>query len=192
MRKRIWLIIGATIIVFALVVVVFVRDAQTPPIPVALPLTQSFNDSASITFKYPDDWSYAIPAQGLIIVAPNQTINGSEPGPTLTIQRAEPLSTVGTLDAALDRYLQNGPLHTPGRWQVVNAAHAVQFHGQDSRLAELQGSDSASQLTQDTQIIATTSKNQFVYLLITAVPVSKQAAYDPTLAAMRDAVKILE
>jgi hypothetical protein len=173
-------------------VVVFVHDAQTPATPVALPLTQSFNDSASITFKYPDDWSYAIPAQDLVIIGPNQTIDGSESGPTLTIQRAEPLSIVGTLDAALDRYLQNGPLHTAGLWQVTTAAHTTQFQGQDAREVELEGSDSAGQPTSHTQIIATTSKNQFVYLVITAVPVSKQAAYDPTLAAMLAAVQILE
>ncbi|HVU11970.1 MAG TPA: hypothetical protein VHD90_11865 [Phototrophicaceae bacterium] len=192
MRRRWWLLIGLVVIVFAVIVVVFVRDAQTSATPVALPLTQSFNDSASITFKYPDDWSYAIPAQGLIIVGPNQTINGGEPGPTLTIQRAEPLSIVGTLDAALDRYLQNGPLHAPDRWQVTTAAHPIQFGGQDARAVELEGSDSASAPPDHTQIITTTSKNQFVYLLITTVPVSKQAAYDPTLAAMLDAVKILE
>src|SRR5579871_1268944 len=119
MRKRWLLIAGAAVIILALIAVVIVHYSQTPSAPVALPLTQTFSDSTSVTFKYPDDWNYTIPDTGLLIIGPNQTLDGEEAGPTLTIQRAEPLEVAGTLDDALNRYLTNGPLHNKGRWQIT-------------------------------------------------------------------------
>src|SRR5664279_1458435 len=116
LMKRSWLMAGAAVIVFALLVVVFVRDAQTPQTPVAQPLTHTFDQSPSaFTMKYPDDWQYSIPQLGVFVIAPLQAVNDNEIVPTFTVQRAEPLSVVGTLDKALERYLQNGPLFTPGR-----------------------------------------------------------------------------
>src|SRR5690242_14761659 len=122
MRKfspRILLVIVA-VIAFGVIVALIVRDSQTPTTPVALPLTQTFDKSSGFTLKYPDDWQYAIPSAGVFIVAPSQTLDGTEAGPILTVQRANPLEILGTLDKALNGYLQSGPLHIAGRWQVTD------------------------------------------------------------------------
>src|SRR4051794_3292102 len=137
-----WLIAGVVVIAFVGIAALFIRDAQTPATPVALPLTQTFDKSPTgFTLKYPDDWNYAIPSAGVFIIAPSQTLAGTEAGPTLTVQRANPLAVLGTLDKALADYLQSGPLHTPGRWQVTDTAHMIQFNGRDARMVELEGAD---------------------------------------------------
>ncbi|MBI1259415.1 MAG: hypothetical protein GC204_18260 [Chloroflexi bacterium] len=176
-----------------MIIAIFVHDAQTPPTPVALPLTHIFDKSPTgFTLKYPDDWTYAIPTIGVFVLAPTETLNGTQPGPTFTVQRAEPLSIMGTLDSALDRYLQSGPLRTPGRWQITDPAHTIEFDGRDARMTQLEGADVQGTPALHTQIITTSANNSLVYLLITTVPVSKRAAYEPTLDAMLKTVQILE
>ncbi|MEO8393397.1 MAG: hypothetical protein ABI700_10440 [Chloroflexota bacterium] len=188
-----WLIVGAGVIVFVLIVVLFVRDAQTPITPVAQPLTQTFDKSPTgFTMKYPADWNYFIPTIGVFVLAPEQTPDDKELVPTFTIQRAEPISITGTLDNALDRYLQNGPLHTPGHWQVTNAIQTVQIDGRDARQVEIEGADTPGSQALHTKIVVTASNNTFVYFLSTTVPASKRATFEPTLDAMLKTVHILE
>src|SRR5215213_2086792 len=79
------------------IAVVFIRDAQTPRVPVALPLTKTFDESPTgFTLKYPEEWEYVIPTIGVLVMGPPQTLYENEPGPTLTIQRTQPLSISGT------------------------------------------------------------------------------------------------
>ena len=191
--QRWWLLVGAGVIVFALIVLLFVHDAQTPAAPVAEPLTQTFDKSPTgFTLKYPDDWTYEIPAIGTFILAPSQTLDGTEAGPTFTVQRTEPLIELGTLDNVINRYLQNGPLHTPGNWQITKPLYTLQLDRQSTRAVELQGADVPNTPPLYTRIIAISAKNTFVYLLITTEPASKRTAYDPTLDAMLATVQILE
>jgi hypothetical protein len=188
-----WLIIGVVVVALIGIIVLFLHDSQTPPTPVALPLTHTFDKSPTgFTLRYPDDWDYAIPSVGVFVLAPIGTLNGTEPGPTFTVQRANPLSVMGTIDKALESYLQGGPLHTPGQWQVTSAAQPIQFDRRDARVTEIEGANVQGTLPIHTKIIVTSSTNTFVYLIITTVPVSKRAALEPTLEAMLKTVKILE
>ncbi len=140
MLKR-GLIIGAIVLIAGIIAALFIHDANTPPTPVALPLTKTFDQSPTgFTIQYPGEWEYAIPSVGLMILGPSETLFDNVPGPTFTIQRAEPLSVVGSLDNALDRYLQNGPLRISGQWQITQAANVFQFQDRDARVVELQAS----------------------------------------------------
>ncbi len=192
LARGIIIAIGVLIVV-TLIAAAFIHDAQTPRSPVALPLTHSFDGSPTgFTLKYPDGWDYAIPAFGVFLLAPSQTLNGSEAGPSLTIQRAEPLSVVGSVDGALDRYLKNGPLRSAGLWKITSAAQIVQFQGHDARAVELEGADTAGAPAQHTRIIVTTATNTFVYFFVASVPLDKLAVYAPTLDAMLGTVQLLE
>ncbi len=188
-----WLILGAVILVFVLIVALFVRDAQTPITPVTQPLTQTFDKSPTgFTMKYPADWNYTIPTIGVFVLAPEQMPDEKELVPTFTIQRAEPLSVTGTLDNALDRYLQNGPLRVPGRWQITSAIQTLQIDGRDARQVEIEGADAPGSPPLHTKIVVTASNNTLVYFLSTTMPVSKRAAFEPTLDAMLKTVHLLE
>ncbi|MFN8450103.1 MAG: hypothetical protein U0521_16350 [Anaerolineae bacterium] len=190
-RSSLWVV--AAVVLFALILVIFVRDAQAPPAPVALPLTESFDQSPTgFTLMYPAEWETQIPAAGIAIFGPAETLSGTEPGPTLTVQRANPLSVVGTLDAALDSYLNNGPLSDSDRWRITDPVQTVQIDGRDARSVSVQGSDSDGAPEMHARIVITSADNTFVYFFITAVPVDKRDRYDPTFDAMLASVRILE
>ncbi len=187
------MIVGAALVGLALVIAIFVRDAQTPPTPKALPLTKTFDDSPTgFTFQYPDDWAYAIPTLGVLVVAPQPVLSGSEAGPTLTVQRAEPLSIVGSLDAALERYLRNGPLRVAGRWTITSPAQPVEFAGRGALSVEVEGADAANAPAYHSRILAAAADNSIVYFFVASVPVEKRAAHELTLEAMLDTVQLLE
>ncbi len=189
-----WIIAAvAAFLAVAAVAAVFIRDAQTPRLPVALPLTKTFDDSPTgFTLQYPDEWQYVIPTVGVLVMGPTQTLSQNEPGPTLTVQRTQPLSISGTLDNALDRYLQSGPLSEEGLWHVTTATHQVTLDGRDARAVELEGANAAGLPQLHTRITATVADNSFVYLLVTTAPADRVDAFAPTLDAITATFQILE
>lgn len=193
LRRSNWWIIAAAVVLFALILVIFVHDAQAPPAPAALPLTQSFDDSPQgFTLMYPAEWELQIPAQGMAIWGPPETLYELVPGPTFTVQRAEPLSIVGTLDAAMERYLQSGPLREPDRWHITEESQPTQLEGRDARVVTVEGADNAGAPAMHARIIVTTADNTFVYFFVSAVPVDKREQYEPTFDGMLATVRILE
>ncbi|MEP7290568.1 MAG: hypothetical protein ABI835_02240 [Chloroflexota bacterium] len=184
---------GIPALLVVLLLFVFVRDAQMPPAPVALPLTETFDDSPSgFTFQYPAEWRYTIPVRGVLLLGPPQTIFDGEAGPSLTVQRSDPLTVVGTLDEGLDRYLNLGPLRTQGLWQITQPVSTTTFNGRDARAVELEGSNAEGTPRLFTRVVATVADNSFVYLIITSTPAERRAAFEPTLNAILDTIQILE
>lgn len=186
------LIAGAAVFVVVAIAVVFIRDAQTAPVPVALPLTQTFDDTESFTLKYPEEWEYIIPTVGVLVMGPPQTLFENEPGPTLTVQRSNPLSISGTLDAALNNYLQSGPFAEEGLWRVTLAAHESTIDQREARIVELQGANLAGAPELHTRITATAADNTFVYMIVTTTPADRVTAFSPTLDAIIATLQILE
>jgi hypothetical protein len=191
--SRTGLIVGLPLLVFLLITFVIVRDVQTPITPGgAAPLTQTFDQSTAFTLKYPDGWEYTIPIAGVFLLAPSETLYNNQPGPTLTVQRTAPLSVSGTLENALIEYLNGGPLRTPGQWRVTDPIHAIEFHGRDARMVEVEGANSSASPTMHSRIIVTAADNSFVYLFISLMPLTKVDVSLPTLDAMLATVQILE
>jgi hypothetical protein len=193
MFRRWWWVFGI-VIVAALVLAVFVYDAQAPAMPTAaLPLTQTFDQSPTgFTLRYPEEWDYIIPDVGVAVFGPSEALNNGVPGPTFHVQRSFPLSVVGTLDAAMDRFLQNGPLRNPDRWHVVEAVQPVQVEGRDARTVVVEGADSAAAPPLRSRITAVSSDNTFVYFFIASVPVANLPTYEATFDAILASVRILE
>ena len=196
MRLRLWVILGVIVVIAAGVVALFVLDAQavqSPASTAALPLTRTFDKSPTgFTLDYPEDWEYVIPTLGILVLGPRETLNEGVPGPTVTVQRAEPLSVVGNLDDALERYLSSGPLRVAGRWEITDTAKAIRFEERDARAVELEGSTSEGGAQMHMRIIVTSADNTFVYLVITMVPVDIRASYESTLEAVLATMQILE
>ncbi len=183
---------GAAVLAAAVVAVIFIRDAQTPIAPAALPLTETFDDSPTgFTLRYPAEWQYIIPVRGVMVLGPSQTLFEDMPGPTLTVQRSDPLTVIETLDAALNRYLQLGPLSS-ALWRVVEPITITTFEGRDARRVALQGANAEGAPELYTRIIATVADNTFVYLFVLSTPSERRADFDPTLDAMLETIRILE
>jgi hypothetical protein len=105
----------------------------------------------------------------------------------------EPLSVYeGSLNTAVERYLNSGPLRVEGRWQIVEEVSTIVFQERDARLVALEGTDVEGGAPLHTRIIATSANNTFVYLFITTVPVERRSVLEPTLEAMLETIEILE
>jgi hypothetical protein len=102
------------------------------------------------------------------------------------------LTVLGTLDSALDGYLQTGALRLPGRWQITDPISTILFEARDARMIEMMGSDFEGGAPMHTRIIATSADNTFVYMFITTVPADGRHSHEGTLQAILDSVRILE
>ncbi len=182
-----------TMSLLAVITGVFMLAACAPSKPTALPLTRTFDKSPTgFEFKYPDDWDYTIPIQGVLLAGPRETLAGASPGPLFTVQRGLPISIPGSLTAALDSYLENGPLSDPEHWRITEPARDTTFDGRPARVVDLQGQQDTDDSAIYSQIIATTSENTFVYMFILTVPVDLYDRFEPTMNAMLDSVRLLE
>lgn len=189
---RIGIAVTLALVVVVAVVTVFVLDAQAvktrPPV-----LSKVFDKSPTgFTLRYPDGWEYIIPMVGLMTMGAPETLYQHQPGPTFTVQRTLPLSISGSLDEALNNYLQTGPLRVTGLWDIMGEMSRTTLEGRDARVVELVGSDQSDALRLHTRMIATTADNTFVYLFITTAPESEQAHYEPLFKAILESVEILE
>lgn len=181
-------ILGLTMLLLGVVVVVAVtRQADNPP-----QLTRSFEASAAIHFSYPADWNYYIPVMGVIIAAPDRTLNDGSPGPALTIQRMYPVSVYGSVEGALKEYLDRGPLQKGANWQIIKSPGPTTFQNKPAVAIELRGTDGPENTPMYLRALATTADNTFVYLLIVTVPIDSQAHHQPVLDAILASVEIRE
>lgn len=191
--SRLWAIGAAVLIVLILIAATVIQDAQTVRTPVALPLVNTFDKSPTgFSVQYPETWEYIIPMVGVMVMGPPETLFEGAPGPTFTVQRTLPLSITGSLEKALESYLESGPLRVEGRWQITLPITRTTLEERDARVVEVEGSDHANSPRLHARIIATTADNTFVYLFVISTPVDKQAHFAPTFAAMLATVRILE
>jgi hypothetical protein len=190
---RLWGAIGVVGVVLGAIIILIVMDAEADKNPAPLPLTESFDESPTgFTFMYPEGWDYMIPLLGVLVMGPPQTLYQGAAGPTFTVHRINPLIVLGSLDSALDGYLQIGALRVPGRWEIVDPVSTMLFDGRDARVIELVGSDTEGGAPMHTRIVATSANNTFVYLFITTVPADERQTHEQTLQAILDSVRILE
>lgn len=159
----------------------------------ALPLTQVFDASPQgFTMRYPADWDYSIPMQGLMLLGPQATLFQATPGPTFTVQRLGPLGTFGSLEAALDLYLRRGPLRADRFWQQQGEVSSGAFRDRPALRVEIAGRENADSPESRGRIVATLAQNTFVYIIALTAPLTDWAAVEPTLQAMLDSLEILE
>jgi hypothetical protein len=157
------------------------------------PLVNHFDESpGGFSFDYPDGWRYVIPLPGTLLAAPEDLLNDGVPGPSFTVQRGQPLTISGTVEGALQAYLDNGPLRTPGRWRITEPIAPATLDGRDGLTVVLNGSEANTGEPVETRITAAAADSRFVYLIVTTVPENQRAQFNATLAAMTASIKLLE
>jgi hypothetical protein len=187
-----WVIAGAggLLVVIIAVVVLVTRTGSPAPDD---GLTRTFNNSPTgFTFRYPDGWQYIIPMQGLLVMGAASTLNNSEPGPTFTVQRSEPLLVYGTLDDALDLYLRRGPMRPDRSWTKLGEITKSTFAGRDALTVDIQGKENEVSPELRAHVLITTSQNSFVYTIILTAPAADWAVDAPTLTAMLNSLQMTE
>lgn len=194
-RYKMWFFVLLGVITLGGVVALFALDAQALKTRSGAPLqlVHTFDKSPTgFSIQYPDGWDYVIPFQGVFMMGPPTTLDNTEAGPTLTIQRTDPLTITGDLQNALSRFLESGPLAQGKDWKITKNISTTTIDGREALIVELEGRDVPNGPIFYTQIIATAADNTFVYLFISAVPKDRWAAYQATFEAMLKTATILE
>jgi hypothetical protein len=180
------------VIGLALIAVLLVVARLASPVG-ALSLTQVFDESPQgFTIRYPAEWQYTIPMQGLMLLGPSATLFQARPGPTFTVQRLGPLGTFGSLEEAFDLYLRRGPLREDRFWEQQEEISGFTFDSRPALRVEIAGREFEDSPESRARILATLAQNTFVYVIALTAPQESWSAVEPTLQAMLDSLDILE
>lgn len=185
-RKTLLLLAGLVIVAAAALAI----GLLLRPNAAALPYRYTESPSA-FAFNYPQGWSYQIPQMGLLILAQPGTFSG-EPGPTFTIHRSTSLGMYGSLEAALDEYMQRGPLRPDHGWETVGEITPTTFRGLEALEVEVQGSEFEGWENLHARIIAAQPSSLVIYLFVLAAPVDQWEASLPVLTRVLDSVELFE
>ncbi len=176
----------------ALIVIVLLAN-RSPSLNAGLPLTQVFDDSPQgFTVRYPAEWDYTIPMQGLMLLGPTSTLFQAKPGPTFTVQRLGPLGSFGTLEEALDLYLRRGPLRSDRFWVQQGDITSTTLLDRAALRVEIEGKENEDSPESRGRILATLAQNTFVYIIALTAPLEEWPTIEPTLQAMLESLQILE
>ena len=190
MLKRRWILALVALIVAVIGIALGLQNLTTKQSPVAL--TERFENSESFHFSYPADWQYIIPEQNIIFLASPEVLN-QEAGASITIQRSLRLMTeVETLAAALDLFLERGPLAESRSWEVVEAAQATEVNGRDALVAVLEGAEFEDSQPLHSEITVTRSDSGIFYVFAASASVEQWPEVEGTIQAILDSVTILE
>ena len=172
------LLLGSIVLlVFGAIVALFVHDAQTPPTPVALPLTHTFDKSPTgFTSNIPMIGTTRFQVLAYLCLRQRRRSTARNPAPPSPFSAPSRSRSWGrltkrsTATCKAGRCIRRGSGRSPvqpSRFNSMDATRAWQ---------RLKARTSPGHLPSTRKIIATSSNNTFVYLVITTVPVSKRAA----------------
>jgi hypothetical protein len=177
----------ALIIILTLVAVIAMSGTSAGTI-----LVNTYDLSPSVfRFKYPAGWHYRIILQNLLMLAQPTTFEGN-PGPTVTIQRSFPLSAEASLQAALDTYLNEGPLREDREWEITGEITRVIFDGRDALAVDFEGRETAENPELHTHVVITKANNGFVYVFAATAPLADWNTHQPVFDAILNSVEIVE
>lgn len=189
-RTHLLTLFTITVIVVGALIAVLVSILGQPDTTIIL--TQQFRSQTGVNFDYPEHWQSVIPERNIIFLADPAVLN-QQPGASMTIQRSLRLTTeVDTLEAALERYVQRGPLAAAGEWTLTGEIRATQIDGRDARSVSLEGSEFADAPPMRSQISVTAADNGIFYIFAMSAPRSGWDAVEPTFVAILDSVNIQE
>jgi hypothetical protein len=154
-------------------------------------LTNDF-ESNGFRFSYPEGWQHQIPQTNMLFLASPEVLS-QQVGASITVQRSIRLSgETDTLEAALDFYLERGPLRADRAWSVIGEVENVTFAERDALLVRLEGAEIAATTPMHSEIYITRANNGLIYIFTATAPQEQWQAIQPTLTAILDSVTILE
>lgn len=149
-------------------------------------------ESNGFRFRYPEGWRHQIPQTNMLFLASPDVLHQQE-GATVTIQRSIRLSAeADTLEAALDFYLQRGPLRADRDWAIVEAAQSITFDNREALIVILEGAEIEGTTLMHSEIYITESDNDLIYIFSVTAPQAQWESIEPTFSAILDSIMILE
>jgi hypothetical protein len=149
-------------------------------------------ESSAFSFRYPEGWRHQIPQTNMLLLASPDVLRLQE-GATMTIQRSIRLSAeADTLEAALDFYLERGPLRADRDWAIVEAAQSITFDDREALTVVLEGAELEGTTLMRSEIYITESDNNLIYVFSVTAPQAQWDSIEATFSAILDSVTILE
>ncbi|MDQ7026570.1 MAG: hypothetical protein Q9P01_14220 [Anaerolineae bacterium] len=149
-------------------------------------------ESTVFRFRYPEDWQHQIPQTNMLFLASPDVLR-QQAGATVTIQRSIRLSAeADTLEAALDFYLERGPLRADRDWAIVEAAQSITFDDREALTVVLEGAEVEGTTLMRSEIYITQSNNNLIYVFSVTAPQAQWDSIEATFSAILDSVTILE
>jgi len=183
---RRYVLLLLAVVIVAVVAAVLANRPSTPP------LVHEYTKSpTAFSFRYPEGWMYQIPQVGVLILARTDAFQG-EAGPSFTIHRSSTLAMEGSLEAALDEYMQRGPLRPNRQWQMLGEITPTTFKGREALTVEVQGSEFEDWPALRTRITALRAGVVTIYLFIQSAPVDQWEAELPLLDSILNSVELYE
>jgi hypothetical protein len=157
----------------------------------AIELTNDF-ESNGFRFSYPEGWQHQIPQTNMLFLASPEVLS-QQVGASITVQRSIRLSgETDTLEAALNFYLERGPLRADRAWTVIGEVENITFAERDALLVSLEGTEIADTTPMHSAIYITRANNGLIYVFTATTPLEQWQAIQPILTAILDSVTILE
>jgi hypothetical protein len=155
-------------------------------------LVNNFESVNAFSFQYPNGWQYVIPEYNVLLLGKPQTLVNNQPGPTLTVHRSLTLIGEGSLESALNTYLQQGPLSPEKAWQKLSEISLTTLSDLPALVIDLQGNEHPTWPEMHSQITAVGARNGNIYFLTISSPVSDWESDRPVLESILKSVKIVE
>lgn len=188
MKKEFAYLIALLLVFGLLMVLVFLIYK---PASASIVLNQQF-DSNAFSFRYPEDWNYQIPQINMLfLVSPE--IMQQQAGASISIQRSMRLSAEATsLEAALNVYLERGPLRPDRAWIIAGEIETIRFDGREALFVAVEGSEELGTIMMRSEIIVTQGNNGFFYIFAVTAPLEQWQTIEPSFQAILGSVRILE
>lgn len=149
-------------------------------------------ESNAFRFSYPDDWSYQVPQPNILFLA-SPEVQRQEAGATISIQRSLRLSAeADNIEAALNIYLERGPLRWDRVWRVVEAATPVIFDEREALRVIIEGAEVAGTREMHSEITIAAADNGIFFIFTVTAPLDQWERMQASFEAILASVEILE
>lgn len=186
MREKVFRLLG----LFS-ILAVFMSGCDALPSENTVSLTNQFESNA-FALSYPHDWQYQIPQVNMLFLA-SPEILAREAGATVTLQRSVALSSsADTLSAALNSYLERGPLRADRHWELVGEIETIELDTYETVLAVVEGSENVGTLPMRSEIYVLQAESSFYFIFTLTAPQEQWDALTPVFAEIRSSVDIRE
>jgi hypothetical protein len=154
-------------------------------------LTNDF-ESNGFRFSYPEGWQHQIPQMNMLFLASPEVLE-QQVGASITVQRSLRLSgETDTLEAALDFYMERGPLREERGWSIIDNAETITFAERDTLRIGLEGAELADTTPMHSDIYVARANNGLIYIFTVTAPLERWESIQPTLTAILNSIRILE
>lgn len=142
---------------------------QPAPNPTEAPLrVMQYSNEAAFDLLYPEEWTFYLPRQGILLFGEEKTINKGEPGAMMTILRVEPTAVHGNAEGELNHFLDFGPKRDG--YTAREAMQVLAINGRSALSQRLSYPGEGENIPMETSVVAAEVESGAVYIFASTAP----------------------